>query len=145
MTGRRRSAVRSTALLVTVIAAGLASRRYASVLPTPIQKRTGDALWAWAIFAALGWVRPRWTTCRVAAVTLVVAFADEFSQAYQAPWINHIRAYTVGHLILGSGFYWLDFLAYVVGVLAAILVDWGWVCRAAIGVRPKSLDSACVP
>jgi len=49
-------------------------------------------------------------------LALVTAYLDEFSQIYQAPWINGIRATTVGHLILGSTFSWWDMLSYTVGV-----------------------------
>jgi hypothetical protein len=126
---RRRSWVRSGVLLVTVIVAGLASRRYARLLPVLIRKRTGDALWASAAFAGIGLLRPAWSTARVAGVALTVSFAVEFSQRYHAPWIEHIRSYTLGHLLIGSGFYWLDLVAYVVGVAVVVPIDAGWVRR----------------
>jgi hypothetical protein len=130
MAGRCRPWVRSTALLVIVIVAGLASRRFARLLPVVIRKRTGDALWASAAFAGIGLFRPAWPTGRVAVAALAVSFAVEFSQRYHAPWIEHIRSYTLGHLLIGSGFYWLDLVAYVVGIAAVVPIDMGWVCRA---------------
>jgi len=46
----------------------------------------------------------------------VTSFAGEFSQLYQADWINAVRHTTPGHLVLGSGFHAMDLLAYGVGV-----------------------------
>jgi hypothetical protein len=144
----RRSGVRSLVLLIAVIALGLASRRYPFLLPIPIRKRTGDALWASAAFAGVGLLRPAWSTRRVAVVALGVAFVDEFSQAYHAPWIDSIRSHTLGHLFLGEAFYWLDLVAYVVGVLVVIPVDlallsWGRPRRPA-GPSDETPESTCV-
>ena len=146
MSARRRSPARSAILLVTVVAAGLASRRYPYLLPAAVRKRTGDALWASAAFAGIGLVRPAWSTRAVALNAATVSFADEFSQRYHAPWIERLRSHTLGHLILGSGFYWLDLLAYVIGVAAIVPVDAVWVRRPRRigGAGDETPDSACV-
>ena len=47
---------------------------------------------------------------------MAISYLDELSQLYQAAWINQIRATTIGRLVLGSAFSWLDLLAYTVGV-----------------------------
>ncbi|MBB5607382.1 MULTISPECIES: DUF2809 domain-containing protein [unclassified Janthinobacterium] len=110
---------------VAVIALGLASRAYPSFVPEVLGKYPGDALWAMMIFFALGAVATRLLTWKLAAWALLVCFAVEFSQLYQAPWINAIRAHTLGHLVLGSFFGWVDLIAYTVGVAIAALVDKG--------------------
>ncbi len=145
MAGRRRP-LRSLSLLAVVIVAGLVSRRYPLLLPLPIRKRTGDALWASAAFAGIGLLRPAWSTRAVAVAAVIVSFADEFSQAYHAPWLDRLRAHTLGHLILGSGFHWLDLLAYLVGVAAVVPIDVACVVRPRRPARPgdELPDSACV-
>jgi hypothetical protein len=115
---------KSTLLLLVVVCAGLASRRYAAHLPLPIRKRTGDALWACAVFVMVGLLRPRWSTLKVTIVALAISYSVEFSQIYHRPWIDHIRSYALGKIILGTTFFWLDQVAYTVGIACMVPVDW---------------------
>jgi hypothetical protein len=86
-------------------------------------KYPGDALWALMVFLGCAFFKPRASTLGLAAVALAIACLDEFSQLYQAPWINAIRSTTMGHLVLGSTFSWLDMAAYAVGVSIGALLD----------------------
>ena len=105
------------AFAVVVILLGLASRKFPGLLfPSIFGKYPGDALWASLVFLIWGFCRPELSVGRRAVYALLTAYADEFSQIYQAPWINAIRATTVGHMILGSTFSWWDELAYTVGI-----------------------------
>lgn len=76
------------------------------------------------LFLLIALLRPTLTTLKLAACALLISYADEFSQLYQAPWINSLRVTTVGHLILGSAFSWPDMLAYTIGVSVAALCEW---------------------
>ena len=71
-----------------------------------------------------------WTVppARVRLVTwsLVIAFAIEFLQLYQAPWMQALRANKLAYLVLGNGFDPLDLLAYAVGIGVGAMVDWLW-------------------
>lgn len=111
------------AAVLAVIAAGLASRRYPGLLPASWGKYPGDALWALMVMLLCGLARPRWSVARTALTALAISFAVEFSQLYQAPWINAIRHTTPGHLVLGSGFNVGDLLAYAVGVAAGAVAE----------------------
>ena len=51
---RRRNRWLHLALLGSVIVLGLASRRFAEVLPAAVSRYAGDALWATAAVLALG-------------------------------------------------------------------------------------------
>jgi hypothetical protein len=109
--------------------AGWASRHWPMLLPLAIRKRTGDALWASCIFFLITTVRPRWSTTRAAGLALAIAFTIEFGQIYHSsPWLENLRKTLFGRLVLGSGFSWLDQLAYIVGVAAVTPVDW-WLLR----------------
>jgi hypothetical protein len=110
-------------LLMLVLAAGYLSRRYAHLLPLLIRKRTGDALWASAVFVLLAILRPKWRTRAVTFAALFISYSIEFSQIYHAPWIDHLRSYALGRLILGTTFFWLDQVAYTVGIVVLIPVD----------------------
>lgn len=109
--------------LMVVIAAGLASRRYAWLFPACLGKYPGDALWALMVFLLWGLALPRTAALWIGLYALGTSFADEFSQLYQAPWLNGIRSTTIGHLILGSGFAWPDLVAYTVGVALGVLAS----------------------
>jgi hypothetical protein len=113
---RHRSRLLYAVLVLAVIAAGLASRRYPFLLPAQLGKYPGDALWALMVLLLYGFARPGWPVAKVALAALATSFAVEFSQLYQADWINAVRHTTLGHLVLGSGFHALDLLAYTVGV-----------------------------
>lgn len=123
-------------LAVLVIAVGLASRRGWSPFPAVLGNYPGNMLWAWLVFLCVAWLRPTMARGRLAAVALLIAFAVELLQLYQAPWIQAVRATTPGYLVLGNGFDPLDLLAYVVGVGLGAWVDawWPWTgSRAAAG------------
>jgi len=47
----------------------------------------------------------------------------EFSQLYQAPWIDMVRSTLPGRLILGSTFNWPDLPAYTLGVAMGVGVE----------------------
>ena len=122
----RRSRWLIVILALLVIAVGLASRRGLVQFPAVLGNYPGDALWAWVVLLCVAWVRPAITRGRLVGVSLVVAFAIEFLQLYQAPWMQALRANKLAYLVLGNGFDPLDLLAYVVGIALGAAVDWGW-------------------
>ncbi len=71
-------------------------------------------------FCGWGILMPAASTARLAVYALFTSYADEFSQLYQAEWINQVRRTPLGHLILGSAFSWFDMLAYTVGVTIVV-------------------------
>jgi hypothetical protein len=111
------------ALLAATVAAGLASRRFGSVLPDVVARYAGDTLWATMMFWLLSLVRPGATPLRLALGALSISYAVELSQLYHAPWIDSIRATVVGGLVLGRGFLWSDLVCYAAGVAIAAAVD----------------------
>ncbi len=103
-----------------VMALGLASRAYPAMFPAVFGKYPGDVLWALLVFLGWRFVFPRAGRLCVAALALGSACAVEFSQLYQAPWINGVRGTVLGHLVLGRGFSWWDIAAYAVGVALGV-------------------------
>lgn len=106
-----------------VIGLGLASRRYASALPAFVATYAGDVLWAVMVFGIIGMLATEWTTRRVAIATLLVTYAVEFSQMYQAPWLEFFRRTGGGGFVLGYGFLWSDLVCYAVGVILCAAVE----------------------
>ncbi len=109
--------------LLVVIASGLASRRFPVLLPSLLGQYPGDALWALMIFLVIAFIKPTLGPGRLAMGALLISYGVEFTQLYQAAWINAIRETRLGHLILGSTFHWPDLIAYPVGVSLGLLLD----------------------
>jgi hypothetical protein len=75
------------------------------------------------LYLGLGFIFPRLRIAALAAVALVLAYCVEFSQLYQAEWIDAFRKTFLGAVSLGSGFLWSDLVCYTVGCGAGVLVD----------------------
>ncbi|MEQ4482858.1 DUF2809 domain-containing protein [Cohnella silvisoli] len=56
-------------------------------------------------------------------ISILFCYCIEFSQLYQADWINGIRRTYVGSLVLGKGFLAVDLVRYSVGILLAFWID----------------------
>ena len=121
-----RSRLGLTLLSFVIIALGLASRRGYFPFPEALGNYPGDALWAWVVLLCVAWVRPSITRTQLIGWSLLIAFAIEFLQLYQAPWMQALRANKLAYLVLGNGFDPLDLLAYVVGIALGAAVDWAW-------------------
>ena len=134
-----RSRVFLTLMALAVIVLGLASRRGYSPFPDALGNYPGDALWAWVVLLCVAWVRPAITRPRLVAWSLGIAFAIEFLQLYQAPWMQALRANKLAYLVLGNGFDLLDLLAYGVGIALGAVVDWAW--GATAGQRGRNAQS----
>jgi hypothetical protein len=83
----------------------------------------GDTLWALALFLTICILFPGMQRVVVALLTIVLSFSVEFSQIYQAEWINAIRSTPIGALFLGVGFKWSDLPCYTVGCLMGATGD----------------------
>ena len=106
-------------IVCIVIITGLASRRI-PVIPPGV----GDALWAMMIFFIIRTLYIKSGRKLLSILSLTICYLVEFSQLYQAPWLNNIRMTLVGRLVLGQGFLWSDLLAYAIGIGAAVSFDY---------------------
>jgi hypothetical protein len=117
----KRSRLVYAAIIAGVIVAGLGSRsEWASCLPAFLATYAGDTLWALLVFLCLGFVFTTQSSLRLALAALVISFSVEFSQLYQAEWIEAIRATRAGELLLGAGFKSSDLLCYTAGILMGV-------------------------
>lgn len=108
---------------IAVVVLGLASRRFPAMFPAFLGKYPGDSLWALMVFIGWAFIKPRASTTLLAVLAISTSYSVEFSQLYQAVWINAIRSTTLGHLALGSTFMWLDIVAYTIGILIGTFLD----------------------
>lgn len=122
MEGRSRKLYAFLTIIVMVL--GLLSRKAAFLLPDIVTMYLGDALWALMIFFGAAFLFPKLKTSRIWLLSLLFCWFIETTQLYHAPWIDAIRATTLGGLILGFGFLWSDIIAYTVGTLVGALLDY---------------------
>ncbi len=117
--------------VVLLIPIGLLSRRFSWI---PVE--TGDALWAMMVFCLLRAVFVKRDLRYVAIGALAFSFADEFAQMISCRWLVQVRSTTLGHLILGQGFAWVDLVAYTFGIVFAYIL-----ARILIECKVSSINS----
>jgi hypothetical protein len=108
---------------VAIVASGLLWRSHLLPLSPFMRKYGGDALWAMLVFVLIRFLRPRSNVMLSAVGAFAFAVAVEVSQLYPAPWIETIRGFRLGSLILGNTFNWPDIPAYAAGILVGSLID----------------------
>lgn len=123
---RCRQRLKTIGILIFVILLGLGSRKFPSLTIVWLGKYPGDALWAIMVFYMVLLIQPTCKIDKAALVALSISFIDEFSQLYHQPHLDHFRATTIGHLILGSQFSWMDLLAYTAGIFCVFGIEKGW-------------------
>jgi uncharacterized protein DUF2809 len=124
---RRRAAF--LALACATIAVGLVVHLRGTALGPVVQDVLGDALWAMMIAWWVSALAPRARLAVRSTTAYVICATVEFSQLYHTATLDAVRATTLGHLVLGSGFDPRDLAAYGVGVALAALVESAAVAR----------------
>lgn len=125
-TRRRGARLAYIAAVFAAMALGLGSRAFAEVLPVFVVEHFGDALWASMMYFGFRACYAHKKISFAIWCSLAFCFAIEFSQLYQAAWINHMRGTTLGALVLGKGFLWEDLVRYTAGIAVSSLLDLAW-------------------
>lgn len=111
----RHRIIYGVAIIVTMLV-GLFSRSELVPMPQFVLLYVGDGIWAMLVFWLACFLKPAWPLKYRVAAALAFAYAIEFSQFYQADWINQIRYTRLGGLVLGFTFLPSDLVAYAVGI-----------------------------
>lgn len=122
-------------LVVITILSGLASRRFAAILPPWVNMYLGDALWALMVFWILALLFRRKEPVWIALATLLFSYSIEVSQLYHAAWIDAIRATRLGGLVLGFGFLWSDMVCYTAGAAFGFVTELLFLKKNSFGNR----------
>ena len=118
----RRNRILYLILTIITIILGLLSRKVQG-LPQIISSYSGDALWALMVFFLFSFLFKKKSTIFILVISIIFSYGIEISQLYHAPWIDSIRATTLGGLILGFGFLWSDLICYTVGIVIGAIID----------------------
>jgi glycopeptide antibiotics resistance protein len=109
--------------IFSTILLGLASRKYSQLITQFLADNAGDALWAMMVYFGFRFLLVRNHQFSSILLSILFSYSIEFSQLYQADWINHIRSTTFGALVLGKGFLVVDLIRYAAGILIAAGFD----------------------
>ena len=118
----RRNRILYLILTIITIILGLLSRKVQG-LPQIISSYSGDALWALMVFFLFSFLFNKKSTIFILVISIIFSYGIEISQLYHAPWIDSIRATTLGGLILVFGFLWSDLICYTVGIVIGAIID----------------------
>lgn len=108
-------------LIFITIIFGLLSR--SKFIPDDLYLYLGDYLYTIMYFFIFGFLFPEKDSWKIAVYSILFCYLIEASQFIQASWINHIRSYKIGGLILGYGFLWSDMMCYTLGGLTGYLLE----------------------
>ncbi|MCB8937887.1 MAG: DUF2809 domain-containing protein [Ardenticatenaceae bacterium] len=103
---------------------GLFSRSGLVPMPQFVLLYVGDGIWALLVFWLACFFKPAWPLKYRVMAALAFTYAIEFSQFYQADWINQIRHTTLGALVLGFTFLPSDLVAYTIGIAFGAVLDY---------------------
>lgn len=108
-----------------VVATGLGVRalRPDADIPFFVWKYAGSALWATALYLAIGLVAPRLGPIRTTILSGLIAVAVEFSRLLDFAWLDAFRATLAGRLLIGKVFALSNLLAYAAGIIFGMAID----------------------
>lgn len=109
-------------VLITMIL-GLGSRKFSDLLPAFIAQNAGDVLWAIMVYFGFRFLLVRKSLGTAITLSFLFSYLIEFSQMYQADWINQLRGTVLGALILGKGYLTVDLIRYAAGIILAAVLN----------------------
>ena len=83
----------------------------------------GDYLYAILFYLIFGFLFPNKKPVQILVVSVLCCYGIEVLQLYQADWINKIRSYKIGGLLLGYGFLWSDIVCYTLGGITGYILE----------------------
>ncbi len=108
--------------LISLCVLGLLVRKQNAVSPTFFTAYFPDAAWTMAVYCGFGLLLCRGARLHFAA-SLGVSFLIELSQLWHPPFLEALRATTLGGLVLGYGFLWSDLVCYTVGACVCAVAE----------------------
>ncbi|MFH6950349.1 DUF2809 domain-containing protein [Flavobacterium sp. FlaQc-51] len=105
-------------LFLFIVFLGIFSRKFDTI---PLC--TGDFLYAVMMYVLIRIILIDKKAFQIIITSLLICYTIEFSQIYQANWINELRNTLLGRYTLGQGFLWADILAYTFGIAIAFSIE----------------------
>jgi hypothetical protein len=123
--GRRLRIIVRIALCLSIVACGLALRRFGFQLGLPalIVKYGGSMLWGTMVFFLVAIVASRRSRQHIALISALIAVCVELFRLVHYPWLDDFRMTLAGALLLGRIFSPWNMLAYGIGIGLGVLLD----------------------
>ncbi len=77
----------------------------------------------WCLVAAF--LNPKWPEVKIALIVLLVTSVLETAQLWHPPFLQYLRSFYLGKVLLGTTFTWSDFPHYAAGAL----IGYFWIKR----------------
>ncbi|MBK6265218.1 DUF2809 domain-containing protein [Marivirga sp. S37H4] len=132
----RKNRIKYAVIVLVIIILGICSRKFSNQLPFFIADNSGDFLWAAMVYFGFRCFFINKSLAWAFVAGLAFSFFIELSQLYQADWIISLRHTTLGGLVLGKGFLWVDLLRYFFGIIIAWLADF-FILKPGAGISRK--------
>lgn len=118
----RQQRIVTLASMLCIIPLGMATKLYDGPCSAWMRASLGGLFYElfWCLFTAL-WTR-RIHPARIAAGVFAITCALEFLQLWHPPFLEAVRANTLGRAMIGDVFDWGDFPYYAIGSTAG----WAW-------------------
>ncbi len=110
-----------TILFVFCVWLALATRSHKVWFPNLVVVYGGDIIWAGMFVFFVRIFFPDTPLWKISVVIYILGVLDEFSQLNQGLFMQYLRSFTIGRLMLGVGFLWSDIVCYGIGTL----IGWG--------------------
>ncbi|NES87516.1 MAG: DUF2809 domain-containing protein [Moorea sp. SIO2B7] len=109
--------------LILVTPLGILSKNYTGIAQEWVHNYAGDILIE--IFLCLLlfiFISRKNAIPKIVLIVFLFSAVIEFTQLIKTPFLNQMRSYFLGRLILGTTFAWEDFPYYILGCI----LGWGW-------------------
>ena len=113
--------------LVVLIAAGLSCKAYTGPLAWWVQDALTGVIYVvfWCLVVHM--LVPAASPARISLSVLAATSALEFMQLWHPPFLEYMRSFALGQILIGTTFSWWDFPYY----LAGSVIGWLWMQRLA--------------
>jgi hypothetical protein len=118
--------------LVSLVPLGLYTKVYAGPAAAWVNNSLGGVFYVLFWCLLLFWLQSGLRPGRVALAVLAVTCLLEFLQRWHPPWLEGLRSFWLGQILLGTTFAWSDFPYYFIGA------GLGWLWRH--GFHPDQPD-----
>lgn len=109
-------------ILVILIPLGFYTKVYAGPGSVWAHNSLGGVFYVifWCLVAAL--INPQFPAWKNASLITAFTCLLEFAQLIKAGWLEFLRSYFIGRIVLGHSFHWLDFPYYLAGGIIAFFM-----------------------
>ena len=109
-------------LILIVIVLGIIARD--NMAPHGIHPYLGDTLYGLMWFLVFGFLFKDIAPWKAFVMGMLACYTIEALQLYDSPFLDYIKTYEIGALLLGFTFSWSDIMSYTLGGILGITAEY---------------------